>query len=240
MAWAASSATGTSARRAHALRARSGVLRSHGDMRTRVPRPSWARSSSARILRDGPRRGPLYLSADCRPPGPYRAWSVLSPVARYLSGGARTRPRPSLSAPLRSGRLGWWYPTMNADAMIACLARPALARLPRGMAGQARSRLAQTTVNGSIRGMITDEQGACCPASRSAPRAPPSPAPSRRSATRAGAYRLIDLPPGEYMVTAELMGFAKTRAPRRAGARRPEPRPRHRDEDRRRSPRRSR
>ena len=47
----------------------------------------------------------------------------------------------------------------------------------------------------------------------------------------AGLYRLPNVPPGEYTITAELSGFAKVAAAGRRDAGRPEPRRRHLDED---------
>src|SRR5262249_3607614 len=69
--------------------------------------------------------------------------------------------------------------------------------------------VAQTTVNGSVRGTARDQNGAALPGVAM---------PGTRSnvfggfsATTdgVGRYRLIELPPGEYTLVADLAGFAR-------------------------------
>jgi hypothetical protein len=68
---------------------------------------------------------------------------------------------------------------------------------------------AQTSVNGSIRGVVTDEQGAVLPGVTVAATSPTVAGNFMAVSDTVGAYRLIGLPPGEYSVTAELSGFSK-------------------------------
>ena len=70
--------------------------------------------------------------------------------------------------------------------------------------------MAQTTVNGTIRGTVTDEQGAVLPGVTVAATSPTVGGNFMAVSDTAGAYRMINLPPGEYTVTAELSGFSKT------------------------------
>ena len=69
--------------------------------------------------------------------------------------------------------------------------------------------LGQTSVNGSIRGVVRDEQGAVLPGVTLTATSPTVAGRFVAVSDTAGAYRLIDMPPGEYLVKAELSGFAK-------------------------------
>jgi outer membrane receptor protein involved in Fe transport len=69
--------------------------------------------------------------------------------------------------------------------------------------------MAQTSVNGSIRGLITDEQGAVLPGVTVVATSPTVAGSFLAVSDSAGLYRLIDLPPGEYTLAAELSGFSK-------------------------------
>lgn len=69
--------------------------------------------------------------------------------------------------------------------------------------------LAQTTVNGSVRGAITDEQGARLPGVTVLATSPTVAGNFMAVSDAEGSYRLIGLPPGEYSITAELPGFSK-------------------------------
>jgi len=67
---------------------------------------------------------------------------------------------------------------------------------------------AQTTAAGSIRGMVVDEQGAAIPGVRITATSPTVPGAFAATSGIDGQYRLVDLPPGDYTVVAELAGFA--------------------------------
>jgi len=68
---------------------------------------------------------------------------------------------------------------------------------------------AQSTAEGTIRGQVKDQQGGVLPGVSIAA-ASPTVAGSFLAVTDAeGRYRLLNLPPGTYTVTAELSGFAK-------------------------------
>lgn len=68
---------------------------------------------------------------------------------------------------------------------------------------------AQTSANGSIRGTVTDEQGGVLPGVTISATSPTVAGTFTAVSDPQGLYRLIDLPPGEYVLTAELMGFAR-------------------------------
>src|SRR5215831_2748082 len=67
---------------------------------------------------------------------------------------------------------------------------------------------AQTT-EGSIRGHLRDEQGAALPGVIVTATSPAAATPFTAVTDPEGYYRLLNLPPGEYSVSAELQGFAK-------------------------------
>jgi hypothetical protein len=69
---------------------------------------------------------------------------------------------------------------------------------------------AQTTAGGSIRGYVEDEQKAVLPGVAITAVSPSAPRPYTTMTDGGGYYRLLELPPGVYSVSAELQGFAKT------------------------------
>src|SRR5213080_3372991 len=72
------------------------------------------------------------------------------------------------------------------------------------------SALAQTG-QGSLRGYVKDEQGGALPGVTVTATSPALIQPSAAVTEADGAYRLINLPPGTYTVSAELTGFATFR-----------------------------
>jgi hypothetical protein len=67
------------------------------------------------------------------------------------------------------------------------------------------------TGNGTLRGSIKDEQGATLPGVTVTATSPALLAPAVAVTEVSGTYRLINLPPGTYTITAELPGFAVVR-----------------------------
>src|SRR5258708_7782180 len=68
---------------------------------------------------------------------------------------------------------------------------------------------AQTATGGSIRGYVKDEQDAIVTGVRLTATSPDAPGKPTATSDGSGYYRLIDLPPGIYTITAELDGFGK-------------------------------
>jgi Carboxypeptidase regulatory-like domain/TonB dependent receptor len=68
---------------------------------------------------------------------------------------------------------------------------------------------AQTTAGGTIHGVATDPQRAAVPGVFVSATSPTVPGVRSATTDREGQYRLIDLPPGEYVITAELAGFSR-------------------------------
>ena len=68
---------------------------------------------------------------------------------------------------------------------------------------------AQTTANGSVRGVVRDEHGAAVPGVTVSATSPTAPGIHETTTDGQGRYRLADLPPGEYAVSARLAGFAR-------------------------------
>jgi len=64
------------------------------------------------------------------------------------------------------------------------------------------------TAGGSLRGYIKDEQGGALPGVTVTATSPSVATPSKAVTDNEGLYRLINLPPGVYAVTAEIDGFA--------------------------------
>jgi len=62
--------------------------------------------------------------------------------------------------------------------------------------------------NGSLRGTVVDEQGAAMPGVSITATSPEAISPGTAMTDGTGAYRLMNLPPGTYTITAELPGFA--------------------------------
>lgn len=67
---------------------------------------------------------------------------------------------------------------------------------------------AQSTVGGSVRGVVKDEQGAVLPGVRITATSVSAPETYTAVSDGEGYYRLTDLPPGDYKVSAALEGFA--------------------------------
>src|SRR4029450_436322 len=67
----------------------------------------------------------------------------------------------------------------------------------------------QTSANGSIRGYVRDATGAVVPDTAIAATGPGSPTPVAVVSDKEGYYRLLELPPGEYELTADRDGFAR-------------------------------
>jgi Carboxypeptidase regulatory-like domain/TonB dependent receptor len=68
---------------------------------------------------------------------------------------------------------------------------------------------AQTTANGSIRGVVTDQQGAAVPGVLVSATSPTVPGTHLATSDGTGRYILGDLPPGDYTIVGELAGFAR-------------------------------
>ncbi len=69
--------------------------------------------------------------------------------------------------------------------------------------------VAQVTQEGSIRGVVQDEQGAVLPGVTVTATSPAAPRPVTAVSDAEGVYRLQNLLPGEYVVAAELQGFSR-------------------------------
>jgi hypothetical protein len=72
---------------------------------------------------------------------------------------------------------------------------------------------AQTSAGGSVRGTIRDEQGGVLPGVTVTAQSATAPKPVVAVSDAEGVYRLVDLDPGTYTITAELEGFAKVERP---------------------------
>jgi hypothetical protein len=72
---------------------------------------------------------------------------------------------------------------------------------------------AQTPAGGGLIGVARDEQGAAVPGVAVTARSENAPGAHRTATDRSGQYRLADLPPGEYEISAELAGFATFKRP---------------------------
>ena len=68
---------------------------------------------------------------------------------------------------------------------------------------------AQITAEGSIRGTVKDEQGGVLPGVAVSAKSPQAPTPVTTVTDAEGNYRLQNLLPGEYTLTAELEGFSR-------------------------------
>src|SRR5688500_6913435 len=62
--------------------------------------------------------------------------------------------------------------------------------------------------NGSLRGSVKDEQGAALPGVTVTATSPALLTPSVTTSDDVGNYRLVNLPPGDYTMSAELTGFS--------------------------------
>jgi hypothetical protein len=72
---------------------------------------------------------------------------------------------------------------------------------------------AQTPAGGSVGGVARDEQGAVVPGVTVSAASQSAPGVHRTITDHNGEYRLAELPPGEYEITAELAGFATFKRP---------------------------
>ena len=72
---------------------------------------------------------------------------------------------------------------------------------------------AQGASGGAVRGTARDVQGAVLPGATVTAVGPASPRTFSSTTSSAGAYRLTDLPPGTYTITAESSGFSKASLP---------------------------
>src|SRR5262245_52748738 len=68
---------------------------------------------------------------------------------------------------------------------------------------------AQASANGSIRGYVRDATGALLPDTTITAAGPAAPTPVTVVTDKEGYYRLLELPPGEYELSAERQGFAR-------------------------------
>jgi Carboxypeptidase regulatory-like domain/TonB dependent receptor len=72
-----------------------------------------------------------------------------------------------------------------------------------------RPAFGQTSANGSIRGYVRDATGAVLPDTTITAAGPAAPTPLTVVSDKDGYYRLLELPPGEYELTADRDGFAR-------------------------------
>jgi len=72
---------------------------------------------------------------------------------------------------------------------------------------------AQASTEGAIRGVVRDSQGGFLPGVTITAASPNIATPITTVSTTDGTYRLLNLPPGEYTITAELVGFSKQARP---------------------------
>jgi hypothetical protein len=72
----------------------------------------------------------------------------------------------------------------------------------------AAARVAGQGGDGSLRGTVKDAQGGALPGVTISATSPAMLAPSVTVSDSAGNYRLINLPPGTFKITAELSGFS--------------------------------
>ena len=69
--------------------------------------------------------------------------------------------------------------------------------------------MAQGTADGAVRGYMRDEQGAAVPGVTIVASSPTVGGTRETVSDPEGFYRLTNLPPGEYTISAELAGFAR-------------------------------
>lgn len=77
------------------------------------------------------------------------------------------------------------------------------------LAGGSNGAIAQTSADGSIRGVVRDEQGAVLPGVTITATSLDAPGTHTATSGAEGEYRLLNVPPGQFLVEAELQGFAK-------------------------------
>jgi hypothetical protein len=97
--------------------------------------------------------------------------------------------------------------------IIACPISVFVGVLALSVCGCASPAIAQTSANGAIRGYVRDPTGAVLPETAITVISSTAPTPFTVVSDKEGYYRLLELPPGEYELSAERPGFAKfTRA----------------------------
>ena len=89
--------------------------------------------------------------------------------------------------------------------MLRCILAAALAAFVTGSSAFAQ------TGDGSLRGYVKDEQGAVLPGVTVTATSPTLLTPVSGVSDAGGYYRLLNLPPGTYAITAELAGFSTWR-----------------------------
>ena len=94
-----------------------------------------------------------------------------------------------------------------AQSITASLVRPASIVLAIGFS--TLPALAQTSASGAIRGHVKDSTGAVLRDTTITAVSATAPAPLSVVSDSEGYYRLLELPPGEYELTAERAGFAR-------------------------------
>ena len=67
--------------------------------------------------------------------------------------------------------------------------------------------MGQASGDGTIRGVVKDSEGGVLPGVTVTATSPSMATPITAVSTTDGTYRLLNLPPGEYTITAELPGF---------------------------------
>jgi outer membrane receptor protein involved in Fe transport len=79
--------------------------------------------------------------------------------------------------------------------------------------GSSSSHVVAQTTDGSIRGFVRDEQGGAIPGVTVTAVSSDAPRPHAAVSDTDGLYRLLNLPPGTYTITAEIQGFSKLERP---------------------------
>lgn len=98
---------------------------------------------------------------------------------------------------------------LNAVALVAAWT-PVFCVGLTGIVVTATPARAQTSVAGTVHGVVTDEQGGALPGVTVTATSPSVPGAPRTAVTDAdGTYRLVNLPPAVFDVSAELSGFSK-------------------------------
>lgn len=87
--------------------------------------------------------------------------------------------------------------------------RRALVVVVVALLGVAAAESAQVTADGSIRGIVRDEQGGVLPGVTITATSPAAPRPVVAISDAEGVYRLLNVLPGEYVIAAELQGFSR-------------------------------
>src|SRR5947209_6120466 len=91
--------------------------------------------------------------------------------------------------------------------------RFAVALVTLSILGVSAAAWAQATTEGNIRGYVKDEQGAILPGVTIVATSPTVAGARTAVSDAEGSYRLLNMPPADYTVTAELQGFSKFSRP---------------------------